>query len=667
MATMNKPCYAAIKQHSPDRPSLIFVASRRQTRLTAFDLISFAARDEDPKVFLGCDDSYIEAVSTSIQDEALRHTIVFGIGLHHAGLSSGDRDIVERLYLSGEIRVLVATATLAWGVNLPARLVIVKGTEYFDGKLMRYVDYPLTDVLQMIGRAGRPGFDTEGTAVVLVETSKKNFYKKFLYTPFPVESCLRGRICENLNAEIASGTLNSTMDAVGYLIWTFFARRVKANPSYYGAKSSSPEHVEEFLSSVATETLNKLKEEGCIEIDENDDVHASLLGKATSEFYLNHRTAKQMQFGLRQCAKMIILEKPSIDKETEGKLNKKLILHPLLRSSRLEEVSIAWLLYTLCCTHEFDELPVRHNEDLLNEELSESVMWGADCSAVMSTDGRSGYIDSEVYGDSHTKGFLLVQAYLERAKLPISDYINDSKTVMDNVPRLLAAMQFVASQEESRDGSFDVLCQLVRTKQLISNRSTLKMNPCTQLAGVNESAFDALMNKLNTPKKNQSHADKSKEYYTLWKLRQFSRNNVAEAIKKCRKGTFKMALHKTLESLYTMPLITVKEGKIYHEIDKTTGRSMGTLKLSLQVEREESRRDNFTTLTLALGSFEHQKLLACSDLPISKNGSWTIQKQLQFDWKTANVDGGEDGGRVVLRLLLDSVRGLDSEIILALN
>ena len=114
MATMNKPCYAAIKQHSPDRPSLIFVASRRQTRLTAFDLISFAAGDQDPKIFLGCDDDYINSIATSIQDEALRHTITFGIGLHHAGLSSGDRDVVERLYLSGEIRVLVATATLAW-------------------------------------------------------------------------------------------------------------------------------------------------------------------------------------------------------------------------------------------------------------------------------------------------------------------------------------------------------------------------------------------------------------------------------------------------------------------------------------------------------------------------------------------------------------------------
>ena len=79
--------------------------------------------------------------------------------------------------MAGDIRVLVATATLAWGVNLPARLVIVKGTEYYDGKRSRYVDYPLTDVLQMIGRAGRPGFDTEGRAVVLVEASNKNFYK----------------------------------------------------------------------------------------------------------------------------------------------------------------------------------------------------------------------------------------------------------------------------------------------------------------------------------------------------------------------------------------------------------------------------------------------------------------------------------------------------------
>ena len=115
MATMNKPCYAAIKQHSPKKPVIIFVASRRQTRLTAMDLISYAAGEENPTAFLGCNEAYIEAVASSMSDEALRHTLTFGVGLHHAGLTSNDRETVEKLFLDGDIQILIATATLAWG------------------------------------------------------------------------------------------------------------------------------------------------------------------------------------------------------------------------------------------------------------------------------------------------------------------------------------------------------------------------------------------------------------------------------------------------------------------------------------------------------------------------------------------------------------------------
>ena len=85
-------------------------------------------------------------------------------------------------------QILIATATLAWGVNFPAHLVVVKGTEYYDGKTKRYVDFPITDVLQMMGRAGRPQYDDNGVALILVHDVKKHFYKKFLYEPFPVES-----------------------------------------------------------------------------------------------------------------------------------------------------------------------------------------------------------------------------------------------------------------------------------------------------------------------------------------------------------------------------------------------------------------------------------------------------------------------------------------------
>ena len=58
----------------------------------------------------------------------------------------------------------------------------------------RYVDFPITDVLQMMGRAGRPQYDRQGVAVIMVHDPKKSFYKKFLYEPFPVESSLLDQV-----------------------------------------------------------------------------------------------------------------------------------------------------------------------------------------------------------------------------------------------------------------------------------------------------------------------------------------------------------------------------------------------------------------------------------------------------------------------------------------
>lgn len=288
----------------------------------------------------------------------------------------------------------------------------------------------------MIGRAGRPGFDTQGRAVVLVELSKKNFYKRFLYTPFPVESCLRERLCENLNAEIASGTISSLLDAVAYLTWTFFARRVKANPSYYGASGNTNEEVESFLTDITVEALSKLKGEYCVSMDDGSDIKSTILGQASSEYYLNHKTPKQILFGLKQLATMIhqelSVDENSVDDEEQTVTSAMKQLHPVRRTGRLEELTVAWILYTLCSTHEYDELPVRHNEDLLNQDLANEVMWGGDTSSLLDESGGGGNVQLEVYSDSHTKAFLLIQAWMEKTQLPISDYVNDTKTVLDS-------------------------------------------------------------------------------------------------------------------------------------------------------------------------------------------------------------------------------------------
>ena len=102
---MNKPAYAAIQTHSPTKPVLIFVSSRRQTRLTALDVIAYAAADERPEAFVNMTDAEVDQIQSSVKDPNLRHTLQFGIGMHHAGLGDTDRKLVEKLFVERKIQV----------------------------------------------------------------------------------------------------------------------------------------------------------------------------------------------------------------------------------------------------------------------------------------------------------------------------------------------------------------------------------------------------------------------------------------------------------------------------------------------------------------------------------------------------------------------------------
>lgn len=90
-----------------------------------------------------------------------------GLAFHNASLSSQDRNIVERLFLDLKIKVLCTTSTLSMGINLPARLVVIKSTQSYKGSMKGYQEYTRIEIDQMMGRAGRPPFDTEGTVVIM--------------------------------------------------------------------------------------------------------------------------------------------------------------------------------------------------------------------------------------------------------------------------------------------------------------------------------------------------------------------------------------------------------------------------------------------------------------------------------------------------------------------
>ncbi|KAF1778750.1 P-loop containing nucleoside triphosphate hydrolase [Phytophthora cactorum] len=412
MAAMNKPTFMAIKAHSPDKPVLIFVSSKAQTKLTALDLIQFCVADDGGKRFLKMDEAVMDSIcqSNQIVDETLKHTLSFGIGLHHAGLARRDRELVEKLYKDRLIQVVISTSTLAWGVNLPAHLVVIKGTEYFQNG--RYRSYPLSDLLQMIGRAGRPLLDDKGVACVLVEESKKNMTQRFLYEPLAVESCLGGNavLANHLNAEIAAGLIHSTKDVMDYLSWSLLFQRVLKNPSFYGVgtevavaakpgKQNKPsktptkqDELETFFQHLISTTMEQLEASQCVTAAQTDGVSS---------------------FEPTFAGKLAASLAPDCDYGETIAVDKTLLLLCVICESSVELRGI----------------PLRHNEVMIKYSPLKHLFASAPKrqKALLETHG------------SEVKALLVLEMHLMGLRLPSSDFVNDLRTVLDHLPRLVSA------------------------------------------------------------------------------------------------------------------------------------------------------------------------------------------------------------------------------------
>jgi activating signal cointegrator complex subunit 3 len=233
-----------------------------------------------------------------------------------------------------------------------------------------------------------------------------------LYLPFPLESHLSTRLADNINAEVAIGTISTVADAIGYLSWTFYSRRVKVNPSYYGASSTKAEDIDAFFIGAMRETLTKLVNEGCIEIDGEDigkfESHAaispSVLGRTASSFYLSYKTPLQMRKSIVSMKEAILPLMNQLRVSSSNEREREYDGQPFTLPNDVETSAVSAVLYHLAHTHEFDELPVRHNEEFLNLELSKKLPWGHDSAF---TKGRSSTTNSEslidLMKDPHTK------------------------------------------------------------------------------------------------------------------------------------------------------------------------------------------------------------------------------------------------------------------------
>ena len=160
-------------------------------------------------------------------DSNLTKLIERGVAYHHAGLTNRQRQLIEKGFREKRIKALCATPTLAAGVNLPAKRVIIRDLTRWDSSFQSNQPLPVLEIQQMLGRAGRPGFDVDGEGVLIAKNSEQK--AQIIETYFegetePVLSRLGSEpaLRTHLLSLIASGTISTTEEMHSFLKKTLF-------------------------------------------------------------------------------------------------------------------------------------------------------------------------------------------------------------------------------------------------------------------------------------------------------------------------------------------------------------------------------------------------------------------------------------------------------------
>ncbi|XP_071790611.1 uncharacterized protein [Asterias amurensis] len=286
--SLNYKLGGVIHTYSDQKPTLVFCATRKGVQQAASILIK-----EARFIMNGQHKQRLQKVANMIRETKLRELLLSGVGYHHAGLDAQDRKITEELFISGDLPVLIATSTLAMGVNLPAHLVVVKSTQHYISGM--YCEYTETQVLQMIGRAGRPQFDTSATAVIMTKHESKKKYLSLLNGADDIESSLHNHLIEHLNAEIVLHTINDISIALEWLKSTFLYIRIMKNPSHYKIPANlTKEQMETKLQDICIRDLNLLSNFGLVTMDaETMDLKPTETGQLMARYCIAFDTMKQ--------------------------------------------------------------------------------------------------------------------------------------------------------------------------------------------------------------------------------------------------------------------------------------------------------------------------------------------------------------------------------------
>jgi pre-mRNA-splicing helicase BRR2 len=294
---MNEVVYEKVIDHAGKNQVLVFVHSRKETAKTARAVRDMCLDRDTIGHFLREDSASAEVLRSEgeqTKNQELKDLLPYGFAIHHAGMTRVDRTLVEDLFADRHIQVLVSTATLAWGVNLPAHTVIIKGTQIYSPEKGRWVELGALDVLQMFGRAGRPQYDSLGEGILITSHSELQYYLSLLNQQLPIESQFIKRLADNLNAEIVLGTVQNVKEAALWLGYTYLYIRMLRSPTMYGVSYDELESdplLEQRRIDLIHTAATLLDKHSMIKYDKKlGNFQVTELGRIASHYYCTHET-----------------------------------------------------------------------------------------------------------------------------------------------------------------------------------------------------------------------------------------------------------------------------------------------------------------------------------------------------------------------------------------
>jgi helicase len=224
--------------------------------------------------------------------EQLAEIVSGGAAFHHAGLSGGHRKLIEESFRAGKIKVLTATPTLAFGMNLPARVVMISDYRRYESGY-GYYPIPVLEYKQMAGRAGRPRYDKFGDSILIAKTEDERDYlmenyilaeTERIWSKLAVERILRSHVLATVASDFAHTELG---------IYEFFGKTFYAHQ--YDPRA---------IKGVIQKSLGFLFTEKMVELS-RDKIFATKFGRRVSELYIDPLTGVTIRDALTNRAQRL--------------------------------------------------------------------------------------------------------------------------------------------------------------------------------------------------------------------------------------------------------------------------------------------------------------------------------------------------------------------------